>query len=134
MASPLWCCGLVDYRLEYESLARKQRNKGGRARLLFFARMDVTEVPTVAERLGLQDLSTQQDAWFLFKGGELVGELRGNDERQTVRTACPSRSEMAKKPSYRHMHAQHEPCSAVPRGTAWLTTCTTFSGIGRRML
>ena len=75
-----WCHGVLDGRADYDDLARKQRNKGGRSRVLYFARMDITALPTVAERFGVR-----QDALLLFKGGEAVGTLRGKVEDQTVR-------------------------------------------------
>ncbi len=71
---------MLDGRADFDDLARKQRNKGGRARLLYFARMDITVLPSVAERLGVR-----QDALLLFKGGEVVGALRSKIEDQTVR-------------------------------------------------
>ena len=80
---------MLDGRADYDDLARRQRNKGGRARLLYFARMDITVLPAIAEHLGIR-----QDALLLFKGGEVVGELRGKVGDQTVREIPPRKSTM----------------------------------------
>lgn len=54
----------------YKVLAHRQRLKAGRARALFFGRMDIAAEPEITKRFAFANSKRDvPEQWVLFKGG-----------------------------------------------------------------